>query len=116
MRGTGGFRSSGVGKDEWRTFLTIEDRQSVREKIRAAYLAHCKTFDELLDACVAIDEELLHIAAPSRLDYFKSSFDYDARVQLKRRQLSGRQQGASAPSASHDSDGSSPSAAKKPKL
>jgi hypothetical protein len=114
--GVGILDSSGAGKEEWRTFLTIEDRQSVREKIRAAYMAHCKSFEELLDACVAIDEELLHISAPSRLDYFKSSFDFDARVQLKRRQLSGRQQTAAASFASPDSDGSSPSAAKKPKV
>lgn len=72
---------------EWRTFLTVEDRVSVRAQIKAAYLASCTTFEELLTTAVAIEEELLHIGAPSRLDYFKNGFEFDSRVKLKRKQL-----------------------------
>ena len=72
---------------EWRTFLTVEDRVSVRAQIRAAYLTACTTFEELLTTAVAIEEELLHIGAPSRLDYFKNGFEFDSRVKLKRKQL-----------------------------
>lgn len=90
---------------DWRTFLTIEDRQSVRAKIRAAFVANCKSFDDLLDTAVAIEEELLHISAPSRLDYLKNSFEYDSRVKLKRKQMgkssgeAGKSSGEAAPDA-----------------
>ncbi|KAE9303505.1 hypothetical protein PF008_g22209, partial [Phytophthora fragariae] len=40
-------------------------------------------------AC-AIEEELLHISAPSRLDYFKSGFEFENRVKLKKDQLQGQ--------------------------
>ena len=36
---------------------------------------------------IAIDEELLHISAPSRLDYFKSGCQFDKRVKEKRKQI-----------------------------
>lgn len=36
---------------------------------------------------VAIEEELLHISAPSRLDYFKSGCQFDKRVAEKRKQF-----------------------------
>ena len=35
----------------------------------------------------AIEEELLHMAAPSRLDYFKAGVQFDRRVADKRKQL-----------------------------
>ena len=47
------------------------------------------TKEELLETVVAIEEELLHISAPSRLDYFKSGHQFADRVNLKRKQLSG---------------------------
>lgn len=78
------------GSVEWRTFMTIEDRQSVRAQIRAAYTANCASYEELLDAAVAVEEELLHMSAPSRLDYFKHAIGYDTRLKLKRKQLVGR--------------------------
>ena len=53
---------------DWRTFLSIEERLAVRNK-----------FKELLDT-VAIEEELLYISAPSRLDYFKSGLELESRV------------------------------------
>eukprot|EP00937_MAST-01D_sp_MAST-1D-sp2_P000318 g318.t1 len=74
---------------EWRTFMSIEERQSVRSKIRDAYARSCTTFDELLDMAVAIEEELVHASAPSRLDYFKMGLEYDNRLKNKRKQLEG---------------------------
>mmetsp|Transcript_1047 Transcript_1047/g.1307 ORF Transcript_1047/g.1307 Transcript_1047/m.1307 type:complete len:218 (+) Transcript_1047:43-696(+) len=72
---------------EWRRFLTVEERQSVREKIRTAYLETCPTYEDLLPTVVAIEEELLHVSAPSRLDYFKCGIQYDKRVHEKRKQF-----------------------------
>ena len=74
---------------QWRTYLSIEDRQAVRKKIRSAYAKQCRTLEELLETVTAIEEELLHASAPSRLDYFKSGYDYEHFVKLKKRQLSG---------------------------
>ena len=72
---------------EWRKFLTVEERQGVRLKIKAAYKSSCTSYDDLLDTVMAIEEELLHISAPSRLDYFKSGCQFDKRVQDKRKQI-----------------------------
>ena len=59
----------------------------MRSKLRAAYADQCKTYEELLDTVTAIEEELLHMAAPSRLDYFKAGVQFDRRVADKRKQL-----------------------------
>jgi hypothetical protein len=75
---------------DWRTYLTIEERQAVRQKIRSAYSKSCTNYKELLQTVVAIEEELLHVSAPSRLDYFKSGFDFENRVKTKRGQLTGQ--------------------------
>ena len=72
---------------EWRRFLTVEERTGVRSKLRAAYADQCKSYEELLDTVTAIEEELLHMAAPSRLDYFKAGVQFDRRVADKRKQL-----------------------------
>lgn len=72
---------------EWRRYLTVEERQTVREKIRAAYRNQCGTYEDLLSTVTAIDEELLHISAPSRLDYFKSGCCFEKRLSEKRKQL-----------------------------
>ena len=61
----------------------------MREKIKQAYTSTCKSYDELLETVVAIEEEPLHISTPSRLDYFKSGCQYDKRVAEKRKQLAG---------------------------
>lgn len=37
------------GKD-WRCFLTIEERQAIRMKIKTAYTHHCKTYEDLMEA------------------------------------------------------------------
>jgi hypothetical protein len=86
---------------DWRTFLTIEERLAVRNKINNAYTGSCKTYEELLDTVVAIEEELLYISAPSRLDYFKSGLEFESRVGLKRKQLQGKREGGSS---SEDTD------------
>ena len=82
-------RNNGAAKPplEWRRFLTVEERTGVRSKIRAAYSDQCKSYEELLDTVTAIEEELLHMAAPSRLDYFKAGVQFDRRVADKRKQL-----------------------------
>ena len=82
-------RTNGAAKPplEWRRFLTVEERTGVRSKLRAAYADQCKSYEELLDTVTAIEEELLHMAAPSRLDYFKAGVQFDRRVADKRKQL-----------------------------
>ena len=46
-----------------------------------------ENFDQLLDTCAAIEEEMLFSSAPSRLDYFKSGVQYEKRVGEKKVQL-----------------------------
>ncbi|KAE9011222.1 hypothetical protein PR001_g14409 [Phytophthora rubi] len=75
---------------DWRMYLTIEERQAVRSKIRDAYTSRCTSYEDLLQVACAIEEELLHISAPSRLDYFKSGFEFENRVKLKKDQLQGQ--------------------------
>ncbi|KAJ0407359.1 hypothetical protein P43SY_004787 [Pythium insidiosum] len=75
---------------DWRMYLTIEERQAVRSKIRDAYSSRCTSYEDLLQVACAIEEELLHISAPSRLDYFKSGFEFENRVKLKKDQLQGQ--------------------------
>jgi len=89
---------------DWRTFLSIEERLAVRNKINNAYTGSCRTFEELLDTVVAIEEELLYISAPSRLDYFKSGLEFESRVGLKRKQLQGRREGGSSTDGKEDSN------------
>lgn len=51
--------------------------------------SRCFCWIATVQAC-AIEEELLHISAPSRLDYFKSGFEFENRVKLKKDQLQGQ--------------------------
>lgn len=81
---------SSTTMQDWRMYLTIEERQAVRSKIRDAYTSRCSTYEDLLQVACAIEEELLHISAPSRLDYFKSGFEFENRVKLKKDQLQGQ--------------------------
>ena len=90
---------------EWRTFMSIEERQSVRTKIRDAYTRHAGgSFEELLDTAVALGEELLYQSAPSRLDYFRSGLEFDACVRQKRAALDGAGEGRDAKKARADDD------------
>ena len=48
------------GPVEWYRLTTIEERNNIRGKIKAAYLKKIgSSFDDLLDTCVAIEEEVL---------------------------------------------------------
>jgi hypothetical protein len=80
------YRVDGVGRPKLIS-TQVEERTGVRSKLRAAYADQCKTYEELLDTVTAIEEELLHMAAPSRLDYFKAGVQFDRRVADKRKQL-----------------------------
>ncbi|KAJ1445417.1 hypothetical protein M885DRAFT_549983 [Pelagophyceae sp. CCMP2097] len=53
--------------------------------IKCAYKKTCRTYDDLLNSLTMVDEELLHISAPSRLDYFKQGCLFEARVHEKRK-------------------------------
>ncbi len=81
-QGAGGSTST-----DWRLHLSIEDRQRVRKLIRDGYRAHSSTREELVELVGSIQEELVHAAALSRLDYFKAGFEFDKRVKAKAAQL-----------------------------
>ena len=100
---------NGQARDyEWRRFLTVEERQAMRDKIRSAYMNACTTYDDLLKTVVAIEEELLHISAPSRLDYFKSGCQFDKRVHEKRKQFLQNDTNDTAVSGSEEDDNAQP--------
>jgi acyl-CoA reductase-like NAD-dependent aldehyde dehydrogenase len=77
----------GTASVDWARQITLEERQSIREKIKDGYSKRALTYEELLAACSAIEEELLFVAAPSRLDYFKSGVQYDKRIAEKLMQM-----------------------------
>mmetsp|Transcript_28584 Transcript_28584/g.37432 ORF Transcript_28584/g.37432 Transcript_28584/m.37432 type:complete len:178 (+) Transcript_28584:147-680(+) len=72
---------------DWHLFLTIEERQAIREKIKAAYRNSCKSYEHLLEVAAAIEEESLHVSAPSRLDYFRTGCLYTKTVKEKMKAL-----------------------------
>jgi hypothetical protein len=72
---------------DWTRHISVEERTFIRDKIRSAYSRKHETYEELLDSCSAIDEELLFSNAPSRLDYFKSGVQFEKRVIEKKNQL-----------------------------
>jgi hypothetical protein len=74
---------------EWRASLAIEDRMGARAKLREAYRRNAASLEELLELAAAAEEELLFSSAHSRLHYFKQVIDFDARLQVKRKQLAG---------------------------
>jgi hypothetical protein len=65
---------------DWSRHMTVEERQFITKKIRTAYQRKAPTYEELLDACCAIEEEFVFMVAPSRLDYFKSGVQYEKRI------------------------------------
>jgi hypothetical protein len=79
--------STGVFAGEWRASVAVEERINIRRKLREAYFKHCPTYEQLLDVVTAVDEELLFSCSANRIDYFKSSIDWDGRIALKRQQL-----------------------------
>ena len=65
--------SLSFGSNDWARQITLEERKFIREKIKAAYLKTMEdSFNNLIESCSAIEEELTFSNAPSRLDYFKS--------------------------------------------
>ena len=61
----------------------------MRHKIKTAYTNSCGTYEDLLDTVIAMEEELLHLSAASRLDYFGKGYKYENIVRAKRKQLDG---------------------------
>ena len=47
-------RSAPPSQFDWHTFLTIEERQTIRMKVRGAYANSCRTYEELLEVCVLL--------------------------------------------------------------
>jgi len=76
-------------EQNWRAYVAIEERSAVREKIRQAYRRNCPTYDQLLETVCGIDEELIYAGSVTRIDYFKSSIDWDNRILIKNKQLRG---------------------------
>jgi hypothetical protein len=83
----------------------VEERINIRRKLREAYFKHCPTYEQLLDTVTAVDEELLFSCSNNRIDYFKSSIDWDSRIQLKRQQLKSAGAPAAAAAASSSPNG-----------
>mmetsp|Transcript_9731 Transcript_9731/g.33088 ORF Transcript_9731/g.33088 Transcript_9731/m.33088 type:complete len:171 (-) Transcript_9731:27-539(-) len=95
----------------WFRHTSIEERSTVRSKIREAYATKCHSMEELLETCAALQEELLFLSAPTRLDYFKQGLHWDQRVVEKRKQLEGQ---CYAPSALSASEEKAPGAGERP--
>jgi len=72
---------------EWSKLITADERRYIRDKIKAAYMKKANSFEDLLETCAAIEEELVFSSAPSRLDYFKSGVQFEKRVSEKRCEL-----------------------------
>jgi hypothetical protein len=72
---------------EWRAGVSVEERIGIRRKVREAYFRRCPTYESLLDTVTAVDEELLFACSAARIDYLKAAIDWDARIQVKRQQL-----------------------------
>jgi hypothetical protein len=70
---------------DWARQITADERRYIRDKIKAAYMKKmANSFEDLLETCAAIEEELVFSSAPSRLDYFKSGVQFEKRVAEKR--------------------------------
>lgn len=74
------YYSNNSDSADWSRHMTVEERQFITKKIRTAYQRKAPTYEELLDACCAIEEEFVFMVAPSRLDYFKSGVQYEKRI------------------------------------
>jgi hypothetical protein len=75
--------------NDWARLLTVEERQSIREKIKDSYRKNVSIFEDLLEICAAMEEEALYVSAASRLDYFYQGVQYEKRIGEKKRQLHG---------------------------
>eukprot|EP00466_Bigelowiella_natans_P010219 jgi/Bigna1/130646/aug1.12_g5354 len=88
-------RSSSSGRPhfsggDWRINVAIEERTAVREKITAAYKKNCPSYEDLLQLCVAVDEELIFSGCNSRMEYFKNAVQWNNRLLVKSKQLNGK--------------------------
>lgn len=73
---------------DWTRQISIDERKSIREKIKAAYIRNIsESFTEMLEVCSAVEEELLFSTAPSKLDYMKSGLQYEKRIKRKLNRL-----------------------------
>ena len=73
--------------------LLLKDREFMRGKLRAIYIKNANNFEELLDLCVAVEEEDIFQSAPSKLDYFKRGFRQERQIRevgARKNTLSGR--------------------------
>ena len=65
------------------------DRIFLRSQLVEAYQQHFHEFEELLEACAAVDEELIYRLAKSRRDYFKSGVHYERLLTLHHHEAKG---------------------------
>eukprot|EP01035_Chromulina_nebulosa_P025534 gene25534-33330_t len=73
---------------DWARQITLEERKYIRDRIKAAYAKKMhESYNDLLDTCSAIEEELIFSSAPSRLDYYKIGVQYEKRVSEKKNHL-----------------------------
>ena len=73
---------------DWARCISLEERKYIRDRIRSAYLRKMNNnFEEILETCCAVEEELLFSSALSRLDYFKSGVQFEKRINEKRWQM-----------------------------
>ena len=70
-------------------YTQVEERQSIREKIKESYKRNVSSMEDLLETCAAMEEEFIYLSALSRLEYFKNGIQFDKRIVEKRRQLMG---------------------------
>eukprot|EP01038_Epipyxis_sp_PR26KG_P006309 gene6309-8689_t len=67
--------------------LTSEERNSILNKIKSGYRKKAQTYEELLEICSAIEENLIYDYAPSKLDYFKTGIRCVGRINEKKIQI-----------------------------
>jgi len=74
-------RASSLAMTDSICLITEEDRKKIKMKIVDAYRSNCHSFDDLLNVCVDMEEDLLFSAAPTRLDYYKIGVKFDSRIE-----------------------------------
>ncbi len=105
---------AGAASGEWRAGISVEERISIRRRVKEAYLLRCSTYESLLDTATAVEEELLFACSNNRIDYFKAAIDWDARIQIKRQQLTQHLGKAGSAAATVDAANSAAAAAAAP--
>jgi hypothetical protein len=67
--------------------LKSEERALISERIKISYGKRAQTYEELLELCSAVEEELIYNLAPSRLDYFKLGTQCLKRFDCKKKEM-----------------------------